>query len=561
MATYGSKAAQRKNKRFNSVQFAPGGGGALYGATPKMRESRLSYDAETAPTGMLDALSRFGKDWLSGHEKRMGMAEREALNQIYYKKYGEKEGTDSENVHGYLEYDGDFAEKERSKSQMADALLDLGDIGGGPRDDRLPMRPPSYDLGGGPRDDKLPLDAETAITRPMSFAGSANEGINNYGSQPTASTANRPMSFASSTAIDADNSDTSSADNSDTSAADNGADTSNIEPNDVTSSTPVDAARINTIMMQNALIDQQDFDSLRARDILALQTFTPEGGELKAEMLSRMEGGGDQYSSRPSSPIQNAKRQAELRRLIRNSPEGSPEQAELRQQLTDLIANIGRDLDYTADRKYYERSGVKGIESDSMDYELANAAKVNIQKADEIKRLLDKGKASLGFAADFRTDVKRAVSLFRDTEEAYDASITDKEIIDVLTGSEVFGYIKSLGIGARGMDTAEERRFMLKVLTGHTELNKNTLLRMAEIRRKTAVKRISDFIKNQASGQYDRFFAASKKPVFEYDFNNPEESIYSDTGGLSSNSGSIGKPRSNEGRSNVKQFDEAGDPL
>ena len=79
-------------------------------------------------------------------------------------------------------------------------------------------------------------------------------------------------------------------------------------------------------------------------------------------------------------------------------------------------------------------------------------------------------------------------------------------------GSEVFPLIKSLGIGARGMDTPAEREFMRQVLTGRIGLNKETLLRMARMRSKEAGFQISNWNKRVNSGELDNFFKYSGVP-------------------------------------------------
>ena len=89
---------------------------------------------------------------------------------------------------------------------------------------------------------------------------------------------------------------------------------------------------------------------------------------------------------------------------------------------------------------------------------------------------------------------------------------SDTEILDVMMGSEVFPMIKSLGIGARGMDTPAEREFMRKVLTGSIELDKATLIKMAEMRSNLARRRISKWNASIDSGELDSFYTNQKLP-------------------------------------------------
>jgi hypothetical protein len=72
--------------------------------------------------------------------------------------------------------------------------------------------------------------------------------------------------------------------------------------------------------------------------------------------------------------------------------------------------------------------------------------------------------------------------------------------------------IGTLGIGARGMDTPAEREFMRQVLTGTIALNKETLIRMAEIREKIARRAIDTWNIKVESGELDNFFKARNLP-------------------------------------------------
>jgi hypothetical protein len=73
-------------------------------------------------------------------------------------------------------------------------------------------------------------------------------------------------------------------------------------------------------------------------------------------------------------------------------------------------------------------------------------------------------------------------------------------------GSEVFPLIKSLGIGARGMDTPAERKFLRQVMTGQIDLNKSTILRMATMRKNVAERSLKRYNARVDNGSLDRFF-------------------------------------------------------
>tara|TARA_R110002124_G_scaffold174103_1_gene341680 strand:- start:724 stop:1566 length:843 start_codon:yes stop_codon:yes gene_type:complete len=56
------------------------------------------------------------------------------------------------------------------------------------------------------------------------------------------------------------------------------------------------------------------------------------------------------------------------------------------------------------------------------------------------------------------------------------------EITKVMTGSDVFPMISSLGIGARGLDTPAERDFLISVMTGLPNMTIDTLKYMTKFR-------------------------------------------------------------------------------
>ena len=89
------------------------------------------------------------------------------------------------------------------------------------------------------------------------------------------------------------------------------------------------------------------------------------------------------------------------------------------------------------------------------------------------------------------------------------------QVVEAMLGSDVFPMIKSLGIGARGLDTPAEREFLMKVMTGSIALEKDALIRMTEIRRNIAKRAIEKYNARVKSGQMDRFFTSYGVPKAE----------------------------------------------
>ena len=138
-----------------------------------------------------------------------------------------------------------------------------------------------------------------------------------------------------------------------------------------------------------------------------------------------------------------------------------------------------------------------------------------IEKIGELTRHLKTSDAITGIGADMLKNIERVKAFMGNKVAAGKAS--DTEILDVMMGSEVFPMIKALGVGARGMDTPAEREFMRSVLTGSIQLNKTTLITMAEIRSNVAKRSIERWNKRVGRGDLDNFFKNQglKKKTYE----------------------------------------------
>jgi len=76
------------------------------------------------------------------------------------------------------------------------------------------------------------------------------------------------------------------------------------------------------------------------------------------------------------------------------------------------------------------------------------------------------------------------------------------EITKVMTGSDVFPMISSLGIGARGLDTPAERDFLISVMTGLPTMTIDTLKIMTKFRLKMYLEGIEKYNRKVDSGYF-----------------------------------------------------------
>jgi hypothetical protein len=288
----------------------------------------------------------------------------------------------------------------------------------------------------------------------------------------------------------------------------------------------------------------------------------PSGQPLTGSFASRLAGAASQLPSQIGARAAEARKgevQARLSALQQAQSERSYAQelgAERRQARADLLAEIAkqenvrpmttqemddfgipqdqRDLPWVINEKTnepeiaggrppaplvdmgentLERVGITGaVERLQGDFNAAEDAVKDIQTIDETISFLEntpEDKLDTGFGAELKQGINRARSLFQNDPTLFER-ISNNELLDSMLGKEVFGAISDLGVGARGLDTPAEREFLRDVIAGRRTLNKDTLLRMAAIRRKAAVKNINKWNGVLESGRADAFLEATR---------------------------------------------------
>jgi hypothetical protein len=135
----------------------------------------------------------------------------------------------------------------------------------------------------------------------------------------------------------------------------------------------------------------------------------------------------------------------------------------------------------------------------------AQAAPDNIRKIDETIAILNKGDATTGLGAEFRTNIDRARALFANDIKA-GKRVSETQILDALLGSDVFPMIQSLGVGARGLDTPAEREYLRQVMTGTIQMDTNALIRLSEIRRNLEIRAIEKYNIQFEKGELNKYF-------------------------------------------------------
>jgi len=145
----------------------------------------------------------------------------------------------------------------------------------------------------------------------------------------------------------------------------------------------------------------------------------------------------------------------------------------------------------------------------------AQKANRQLMTIDETLKLLNKqgdDAPIVGFAQDIRKSISKALSLAGvDNVD----QLSNTEYLEALTGSEVFPLISILGVGARGFDTPEERKFMQQSLTGSVTQQREALIRITQRRKEIINEAIEKYNANLNEGIYD-YIDRPLKPIVPY---------------------------------------------
>ena len=124
------------------------------------------------------------------------------------------------------------------------------------------------------------------------------------------------------------------------------------------------------------------------------------------------------------------------------------------------------------------KSAVKYFETT---YEGASKARRDINKALRTKALIESSDVNTGVFARAKQGLDRFIGEIKSKSPASRRAAAT-ELLESELGSSVFELLVPLGIGARGLDTPEEREFLIKVLTGSIEMTKEALLGLVKNR-------------------------------------------------------------------------------
>jgi hypothetical protein len=155
--------------------------------------------------------------------------------------------------------------------------------------------------------------------------------------------------------------------------------------------------------------------------------------------------------------------------------------------------------------------GKFGVEQNTAIFTAGQNAVKNISKIDETLNLIEQGTPTTGIGAELINNINRTKLLFDDSKKNI-KEVSDTELLNSLLGADVFPQIGALGIGAKGLDTPAEREFLRQVMTGTINMNKDTLLRLTNLRKKYEEKSLTQYNEAVEQGQLDDLFQFSGLP-------------------------------------------------
>lgn len=161
-------------------------------------------------------------------------------------------------------------------------------------------------------------------------------------------------------------------------------------------------------------------------------------------------------------------------------------------------------LDMKGQTKYAETVGTKVAEKDVALVTNVETAAKNLPKINQALDILKKGDPTTGIGAELILNINRVRAQFLKDKKA-GKSVTDTQVLDALLGSDVFPMIDALGIGARGLDTPAEREFLRSVFTGTIQMDKNTLIKLTEIRKNIAERAVKEYNEKLGSGYFKNY--------------------------------------------------------
>ena len=162
-----------------------------------------------------------------------------------------------------------------------------------------------------------------------------------------------------------------------------------------------------------------------------------------------------------------------------------------------LLSPDGVNIDFGAQDSFEAELGKLLAKEQNEEIKIARLNRDSFEKTNNVLHQLNKttkdGKreVNVGFFSTMKQGFDKVFAAFG-SEDAMRAA-TGTEMLEALLGSDVFPLIKSLGIGARGLDTPAEREFLQKVMTGTIKMEGDALEQLTRMRQKYSARAIDEY--------------------------------------------------------------------
>jgi hypothetical protein len=137
-----------------------------------------------------------------------------------------------------------------------------------------------------------------------------------------------------------------------------------------------------------------------------------------------------------------------------------------------------------------------------------------LKNTNQVFATLDSGGTTTGIGSTLVTNAKRIGNQIMKAlgqKDLISSDVSDDQYLEALLGSQVFAMIKTLGIGARGLDTPAERDFLISVMTGARTMDKEAIMRLTRLRREIATDAIQKWNEKVQNGSLDNYIILNRK--------------------------------------------------
>lgn len=166
---------------------------------------------------------------------------------------------------------------------------------------------------------------------------------------------------------------------------------------------------------------------------------------------------------------------------------------------------------------YYATGGGLAATADRAGFEAAGEGAAKYGKVMDTIDRIENSTANIGVFSELKTAFDKALVVTFGNKEAA-GRVADTEVLEAVTSSAVFVLLKELGIGARGLDTPAEVKFLRQAFTGTPSMQKAALLELAKISAQQSVDAVDSWNERSSTGSNDPFYQTEGNQGLQREF-------------------------------------------